>query len=332
MTEMQKTFEDKCGSGGPSLSVVVVAMDGLESVPHMLEHLEKQTVAEEIEIVLVTAEDALSPPKKSTPLFGITVLRMGSCVSLGKAKAEGLKHAGAPVVVFLEGHVFPAPDFAEAIVRAHRIEKCAAVGPVMRNANPASKISCAQFLSFFYPWIEPAGRRKMDQLTWNCSSYKKALLMEFGSRLPHLIRAENLLQEELRRKGYYILMEPEAVSYHLNFSRATPWLLETFNVGRVFALHRSRKWSASRKVVYCLGSSIIPVVKLVRILRCVRNARLNQERLWKIVPFMMLGLLANAAGEMLSYAWGKGFKDYYFSLSDYHEQNSVEIAFDDRRG
>ncbi len=102
-------------------------------------------------------------------------------------------------------------------------------------------------------------------------------------------------------KGYKIILEPDAVSYHFNFIRLKPWLLEIFNVGRVFAFHRSRSWGILRRLSHCPGAPLIPLIKLGRILPRVRKVPLGKERLLKILPFMMVGLLVNAAGEMLSW-------------------------------
>ncbi|MGV7222788.1 MAG: glycosyltransferase family 2 protein [Nitrospinales bacterium] len=309
-------------SDTPDLSIIVIAMNNCNSVHNLIEHLSDQTVADKIELTILTAHESelFFEGEKMELFFAIRISHVDSGLSLGEAKAAGLRLANSPVVVFLEDHVFPEAGFAEAIVKAHG-KGWAAVGPVMRNANPVSKVSWAQFLIFFYPWVEPAYRQDMDQLTWNSSSYKKELLLEFGSELPNLLRAESILQAQLRMKGHRIILEPDAVCYHYNFCRLKPWLLEIFNVGRVFAFHRSRNWSILRRLNYCLGAPLIPLIKLGRILPCVRKVSLGEERLLKILPFMMVGLLVNAAGEMLSYASGSAFEDYYFRLSKYHEAN-----------
>jgi len=312
-------------SDTPGLSIIVVAMNDCNSVQNLIVHLSHQTVADKIEIIILIAHKSefFLKYKKMEPFFNIRISHVDSELSLGEVKAVGLRLANAPVVVFLEDHVFPEGGFAEAIVKSHG-KGWAAVGPVMRNANPVSKVSWAQFLIFFYPWVEPVNRQGVEQLTWNSSSYKKKLLLEFGSELPYLLRAESILQAQLRMKGHRIILEPDAVCYHYNFSRLKPWLLEIFNVGRVFAFHRSRSWGILRRMVYWLGTPLIPLVKLGRIIPRVRKVDLGDERLFKILPFMIVGLLANAAGEMLSYGTRSTFKDYYFKLSKYHETNLAE--------
>lgn len=315
----------KTTSHTPDLSIIVVAVNDCSSIYNLIKHLGRQTIVGRIEVIILTAHDnkICFENQDVNPYQALQISHVNSELSLGEAKAIGLKAANAPVVVFLEDHVFPEPGFAEALVKSHGQGR-AAVGPVMRNFNPASKVGWAQFIIFFYPWIEPVARQEVSQLTWNSSSYRKELLLGFGPSLPKLLRAENLLQAQLRIKGYKIILEPNAVCYHLNFTRLKPWLLEIFNVGCVFGHHRSRSWGALRKVIYCLGAPLIPLVKLWRILPHVRKVNLGKKRLLKILPFMMFGLVVNAAGEMLSYGLGSAFEDYYFRLAAYHEANLAE--------
>ena len=317
----------KTTSDTPDLSIIVVSMNDCRSIHNLINHLSQQTIVDKIELVILTAHDneVRLEDEEMEPYFYIRISRVDSELSLGEIKAAGVRLANAPVVVFLEDHVFPEAGYAEAIVKAHHKE-WAAIGPVMRNANPLTKVSWAQFLIFFYPWVEPTYRQEVDQLTWNCSSYKKDLLLEFGDDLPNLLRAESVLQAKLKIKGFKIILEPDAVCYHYNFNRLKPWLLEIFNVGRVFAFHRSRSWSTFRKLIYFLGSFLIPLIKLGRIFLSIRKVYIGEERLLKILPFMMLGLTVNAAGEMLSYGLSNRLEDYYFRLSEYHETNLSETT------
>jgi len=161
-------------SNTPDLSIIVVAMKDCDSVHNLIKHLSDQTVVDKIELIILTAHESelFFKGEKMEPFFGHRVNHVDSELSLGEVKAVGLRLANALVVVFWEDHVFPEAGFGEAIVKAH-VKGWAAIGPVMRNANPVSKVSWAQFLIFFYPWVEPASMQEVDQLTWNSSSYKK---------------------------------------------------------------------------------------------------------------------------------------------------------------
>jgi hypothetical protein len=299
----------------PDLSVVILAPRGYGHIRKVVQSLGQQSAANNLELVIVAPsnEQLALVSDDLEPFLNHQVLRISLMDTPGQGKAAGVLKANAPIVGFLEDHTFPASGWAEALIRTHR-QDCAAVGPVIRNANPETKVSWSHFLLFFSQWLEPIPAGEVDSINWNSSSYKLNLLLEFGPELPRLLRTENNLQGELRKKGHRILIEPDAVIYHYNFSRLMPWFLELLNVGLVFANGRSLKWGILRRLGYCLGSPLIPLIRLARILPRARRAGLNARILWGIMPILLLGILVNTVGEALGYAINNGFKDHYFDL------------------
>src|SRR5437588_133855 len=81
---------------------------------------------------------------------------------------------------------------AQALLAAHR-GPWAAVGPVVRNANPSTSVSWADFLIGYGPWCDPAPAGDLDHLPGHNSSYKRAILLDYGSELEGLLEAESVL-------------------------------------------------------------------------------------------------------------------------------------------
>ena len=74
------------------------------------------------------------------------------------------------MVVLSEDHSFPEAGWAEALIEAHR-GPWSVVGPVVRNANPDSLISWADFLLGYGTWLDPAPGGEISQLPGHNSSY-----------------------------------------------------------------------------------------------------------------------------------------------------------------
>jgi hypothetical protein len=74
----------------------------------------------------------------------------------------------------------------------------------------------------------------------------------------------------------------------------------------LFAANRARLrgWSTARRLVWVAGSPLMPVVRLLRSLPHVRRAQPSGRG--SPVSVLALGLVANAAGQMLGYALGPG--------------------------
>src|SRR5688572_17047758 len=133
----------------PSMSVVIVTRDDYASIARPIRHLEAQTVRDRIELVIVAAsEGALGAGIGEAMDAGFQAVRVvehGPIRSRGSGAASGVRAASAPIVGFVENHSFPAPGWAEALLRAHE-GPWAVVGPAVENANPRTRTSRVGFL------------------------------------------------------------------------------------------------------------------------------------------------------------------------------------------
>jgi len=107
----------------------------------------------------------------------------------------------------------------------------------------------------------------------------------------------------LRDEGERVYVEPRAVLRHVNFSRLRPFLVHTFRGGRSHAASRAMGWSPPRRLVYTLGSVVLPALRLFRLIRALPG---EQRRLLPAaaMPLVLAGLLVDAAGQASGFARG----------------------------
>jgi GT2 family glycosyltransferase len=289
------------------MSVVLVVYRDSENLRLALERLIAQTAVSLLECVLVT-------PSKTkmdwVPSFLQSIrwqlVEVGSIKSAGTAKAAGVAAASAPLVCFLEDHSYPDPSWAESLIRAHENGEFAAVGPVVLNANPGTGASWGCFLVYYgqYMWARP--QEQLEHLPANHSCYRRALLLDYGQRLPDLLEAEIMIHRDLLARGYRLFQEPSALTYHLNHSRLGPTIEEYFLASRVFAAERASGWGVMRRMLYAVGSPLLLLIRSARILSDVRHAGLQHRVLVKAIAPVLSTIAAGAAGEMVGYAAGAG--------------------------
>jgi GT2 family glycosyltransferase len=291
--------------GLPEMSVVLVTPDCHKTIRKTLGHLKAQTARDRLEIVIV------APSKSQLRLEAadlrdfcrFRVVEVGEIKSIGAANAAGVRHATAPVVALAEDHSFPDRNWAEVLIDAHR-ENWAAVGPAVRNANPGSTISWADFLIAYGPWMERVSAGAVQHLPGHNSSYKRSVLLEYGAALETMLEAESVLHWDLNNKGYRLYLEPRARISHMNFGVLSSWLAAQFHSARMFAAIRSRGWSAVQRLLYTGAAPLIPAIRFRRILK---QAQQHSHRLQpRVFPALILGLTVSALGEMTGYALGAG--------------------------
>ena len=301
----------------PEMSVVLVTPDCYDTIRTTLAHLKAQTARDRLEIVIV------GPSKSQLCLeaadlkefYGFRVVEVGEIKSIGAANAAGVLHSSAPVVALAEDHSFPDRDWAEVLIDTHR-ENWAAVGPAVRNANPGSTISWADFLIAYGPWMERVSAGEVQHLPGHNTSYKRSVLLGYSAVLETMLEAESVLHWDLNDKGYRLYLEPRARISHMNFGVLFPWLAAQFHSARMFAAIRSRNWSAFQRLLYAGAAPLIPAIRFRRILR---QAQQHSQRLRaRMFPALVLGLTVSAFGEMSGYSLGAGQSQKSLSHLEFH--------------
>jgi hypothetical protein len=291
----------------PDLSVVLATPLGYATLAKTMAHLRAQTARRGLEIVIVaiSREPMDAPAAELAGFWGYQLLTVEPTASTGEARAAGIHRSNAAVVALAEDHSYPVPDWAEALIAAHR-GPWAAVGPAVRNANPDSMISRAGLLMNWTPWIWPCRGGVVGGLPWHSSAYKRDILMRYGSELGPLLDLEVLLHRDLGTRGHQLYLEPAALTAHENISRPTVFLHEQLLSGRLFAAARARRggWSPLRRLVYCGGAPLIPAVQLWRIWRERQRAGDGADALAGVLPALLAGVVAHSFGELVGYGFG----------------------------
>jgi hypothetical protein len=326
---MDSTMND---SYAAQMSVVLVTPDRYDTIRKTMEHLQSQTVLDQLEIVIVTPSVATLhfDDAELTAFSRVRMVEVGEITSTGRAIAAGVREASAPVIAYAEEHSYPAPTWAEALIKAHR-GSWAAIGVAITNANPGNMISWASLFTDFGPWVEPVEAGEINHLPWHHAAYKRALLLEYGPKLEAIMETEGLLHRDLQDRGYRLYLEAAAKTNHVNISLLSSYIMAEFHGARMFAANRaaSTKWSIFRRLLYVGRMPLIPCVRLKRVLREIYRSGRERELLPRILPALIVGLVADAFGQLTGYAFGAGAaaqRRVSFELSRYQHVTQQDRA------
>jgi hypothetical protein len=295
--------------GHLQLTIVLAVGNSYDVIRKTVRFLLMQSIREELELVIVTpSAKLLDPDTDDLARFGAwKIVETGVPVSIGKANAAGIRQASARAVVMAEDHAFPEENWASALVQAHQ-SSWAAVGPRVRNANPGSLVSWADFLIGYGPWMVGTEPGDVQFLPGHNTSYKRDILLQYGAGLEAMMEAETVLHWDLKSKGYEFHLDENATIRHWNFSRLSSWLTAMFYSGRVFAGSRMQEesWTGLHRFLYITGSPLIPVVRFTRL--CPKLSKTGKSHGGRILLSLMLvpGLLLDGLGQMLGYVLGVG--------------------------
>jgi len=289
-----------------ALSVILPTADDYSTIRLTVRALRAQTAQHRLELVIVVPNDHPQVVESELAGFaGVRIVNAGPMQTSNRSRVAGIRAATAPIVALAEDHSFPDPDWADALITAHQA-RFAVVGPVLRNANPRSMLSWANLLLEYAPWLEGTPGQEMKDLPGHNSAYRRDLLLAFGEDLDELFEVEAVIQRELVARGHRMLLEPRAVTNHLNFSRFKPSVMLRFNAGRAFAAYRTTGWPMAKRALYALASPLIPMVRFVRIARFVLQSSTYRFLMPAVLPALAAALIFDGIGELTGYITGPG--------------------------
>ncbi len=301
----------------PILSVILPAPESLALVERVVACLGQQSLAGQMELVVVAEHpDAGLPVTLTAPFGWVQIVARPHWTTMTEARVVGVLHARAPIVVLCEDHCFPAPGWAEALVAAHQ-GPWAAVGPAFINANPVTRTSWANLSVEYGPWLHPVSPGTCAHVPGHNSSYKRSMLVAYGEQLSTMLEAESVLHWDLHRRGHAVAMEPAARTRHENFSRFCPSILLRFSSGRLFAASRALGWPRWRRAMFAVGAAGLPFLRTWRAKRDLR--RVGDRRPRRGLGLVIFTLLVfDALGEAVGYAIGAGDQSRRLSLIEHN--------------
>ena len=96
--------------------------------------------------------------------------------------ASRIVAASAPLVFIGETHAYPAPDFAEVMLRTHEKDWDVVV-PGFSNANPEGASSWGSFILDYGAWWDELPAREIHHAPIYNTVSKRSALLAFGERL-----------------------------------------------------------------------------------------------------------------------------------------------------
>ena len=193
------------------LSVVVVTNTGLRSLFPILAALKDQTIASDIELIIVGPQlDQHEVEACCGNVFGrVRGLSVGPIQNRGRAATHGIMAASAPFVALTENHCFPVSNWAERLLEGYD-DSISGVGPSVLNANPETLLSWTTFALGYGDFAPTMPAETRHELPYHNSSYRTAVLRRLGNQLPELLADERRLFSQLREFGCEALVRTES--------------------------------------------------------------------------------------------------------------------------
>jgi hypothetical protein len=283
---------------------VILPTDTFETIRGVLERLRRQTIREQIEVVLIAPSvAAVAQAIAYEEEFAAIKVVEYPVTNMAAARVLGIRSATAPILFIGETHSFPHPNMVEVLADA-LTGPWAAATPSVGNANPKGALSWAGLLADYAQWAEGLRPGESPAAPPYNAAYRRSMLLELGDDLEFALGFGGELPKWMRARGHRTYFAPSARIDHANVGVPSHWIGERFFAGWAIASQRARRWSLARRLAYIGGSGLIPVVLLWRVLPGILRTVRREDLPVATIPAVVLGAIVKAFGELCGYLGG----------------------------
>ena len=287
-----------------TLSVVIAWVNPRPLLEPVLEALRRQQPRPPDEIVIASRHDerTLSALRAAQP--DLTILAAPRTTPLPQLRSLALRQARGSIVAVLEDHCVPTTRWLHAIEERMATGCDSVAGPV-ENACGERWRDWAAFLTEYAGALPPLLDAGATALPSNNMAYRRELLANLCAVLERG-RWESFYYAALAARGVVIACDPAMLVYHRQPFDSWYFLRQRYHSGRAFAGMRGHDFTLAQRIVYALGSIVLPPLLIMRGLRTVVRKRRLVGRYLGCVPLIGVYVTAGAVGEIIGYLFGGG--------------------------
>jgi hypothetical protein len=316
----------------PEPTLSVVTRDSVATVRRLLDHLRRQTIIGDIEVVLVgPTDESIAGAEMALAGFACAqaLVYDGSKLTRGRGTELGILRARGELIALTEDHAYPDDTWAERMTKVSD-PRWAAVGASVRNANPATAWSRVNHDLAYGRWSAQTPAGEIDDIPGFNSVFRRDALLALGDRLEPLLDRIAVLHQTVRDHGGRFVFNPEAALSHWNPSRRWPSVRAWFSIGRCFGHHRARqeRWPVARRMAYGLAPLLVAFMRLRSHRRAMRLAGKTEPETPGYYAVLWLLIAVIGFGESYGYVAGEGNALSY--LNDFEFRRDRFLAPRDR--
>lgn len=196
---------------------------------------------------------------------------------------DGIARAGGRIVALTIAQMVPAPDWVDAIVRAH--EQHDAVGGAIDPGDGLRRVDFAEYLCRYARDMAPFEPNDRDDLPGDNASYKRALLIEEWEHLREGFW-EPVIHPALKRRGVALWHTPAMLVRQGPSCGFSAFARQRSEHGRRYAHQRGVHFTRARNAFGVLGAPLVPFLMTFRVFQNVFARKRHRTRAIAALPLV----------------------------------------------
>ncbi|MEQ1762314.1 MAG: oligosaccharide flippase family protein [Pyrinomonadaceae bacterium] len=285
------------------LTIVIAVVSGKESLRTCLEVLTPQAASSTVEIVVPYDEWCGEVAGLADEFSSVRFLRISDCETerpnehelYDRRRAAGLHAARGRIIAMTEDHALPSGDWCSRILEAHQRSHDVIGGAIENGIDKA--LNWAWYYADFGRYGRPLANGGSDYISDVNVSYKREAIMSIAA-IWRDGYTETTVHWALHENGADIVLNEKILVFQ---NRPPVGILaawrERIEWGRVFAESRANRQSIPQRLVYALGTLILPLLLLHRVFNNMRRQNRSVGLIARVLPVSLLLLIGWSLGE-----------------------------------
>lgn len=289
------------------LSVVIAAWNEGSSLRRCLSSLQnqiKETGAAAAEAIVVSSyESETAEIKRNFPFAEFFILSEETTVP--QLRAFGIGRASGEIIALTEDFCFFDSNWRREIELAHETPNAAVIGGAVENAGDSNALDWAVYFFDYGKYAPTNPKGETNDLSGANVSYKKKILEQVRENYETEF-FETFINEELKRRGHELHLQPSAVVFHNKTYEFKKIVSQFYHQARSFAARRVTNFSFLKKSLFIAASPFLPILLFARLVFRAFKKKGNLKELAKSLPFLIILTSVWGFGEFCGYSAGEG--------------------------
>ncbi len=288
----------------PRLSVVITSTVPLRKAPDCLIEVLKQRSGRQVEVIFVCSSDSGIQETMAADAPDVAFISLSPEAALPRLLGTALARARGEIIAITDATCRIDEHWLSALLNAHE-----APHPIIGGAVEPDRFErLADWAAYFCDYGQfmlPLAEGVAYEVPGNNISMKRGVL----GKGREFVEGEFWKTHWCRRiqaEGLSLYKAPSIVVFYRKSFRLWAYLVHRFHNGRCFAGMRLAQLSRAGRVVYMVGSPLLPILFCVRILRVVLPKRRHLGWFCLSFPIIILATTSWALGECVGYLSGPG--------------------------
>lgn len=282
----------------PRLSIILVCPRGAPDLALPLIGLRRQTIAHEIELILVGRKGVVTDEllRRISGMHSVRAVEVDHILSRGEAAAAAVGAARAPFIGLHENHTCMEAQGYEKLLAA-MTPQTGAIAPTFYCLNVETPWAATTYVLTHGHCSDPVDETPRGQLVLHQGIYPRERLIDRADLLAH----ESDLHSELAAEGWDLRFCGDTVLWHIESGHRRMAIRLGFLIGRMFGWSRRKTLGPLQRLLRTALMPVIAAITLRRYMRTMAAMSSLEGRRRQMLPRIAAISVAFAAGECRGY-------------------------------